>query len=207
MERLPTDYVFVATDASKHKTAWVELPTRPVNKEDLERLQTAFVGTIWDVAVADPLWHIFYKELEAAGWAVEVMAQRYPGRLIVLATDNSAVYYLLLRGFTGVEAAIPMLDAIKHHLAENHCKLLPVMISGLQQIADCPTRDAPFEWGRLEATSHHLRAAVCGGGRSMHDWGSKRPRSVEERTRVEEAPKEILEEAEAFEERHNDDDI
>ena len=205
-ERAPTEYVFVATDASKYKTAWVELPTQKVTPADLDRLKASFVGTLWDVAPADHTWHIFYKELEAAVWAVQVMSIRYPGKLIVLATDNSAVYYLLLRGFTGVEAAIPMLDALKHHLAESGCKLLPVMISGLQQIADCPTRDAPFEWSRLEATWCHLNATVSGGGRRMHEWGSKRPRSVEERTQVEEAPEEILNEAYAFQDRYNSDD-
>ena len=54
----------------------------------LEILKTAFLGTLWDVAPADPLVHIFYKELEAVVWAVEVMALRYPGKVIVLATDN-----------------------------------------------------------------------------------------------------------------------
>ena len=139
-------------------------------------------------------------------WAVEAMALRYPGKLIVLATDNSAVFFLLLRGFTGVEAAIPMLDKIKIHLAENGCKILPVLIPGLQQIADCPTREAPFEWDRLEATWRHLHAVVNGGGRMMHEWGRKRPRTTEERTRVQEAPSEILNEADAFQSRYESDD-
>ena len=206
VERAPTEYVFVATDASKWKTAWVEVPTQKVTPADLETLKTAFVGTLWDVAPADPSWHIFYKELEAVVWAVEVMALRYPGKVIVLATDNSAVFFLLLRGFTGVEAAIPMLDKIKIHLAENGCKILPVLIPGLQQIADCPTREAPFEWDRLEATWRHLHAVVNGGGRMMHEWGRKRPRTTEERTRVQEAPSEILNEADAFQSRYESDD-
>ena len=202
----PTEYVFVATDASKWKTAWVELPTQRVTMEDLKRLKTAFAGTSWDVAEANPLWHIFYKELEAVVWAVEVMALRHPGKLIVLATDNSAVFYMLMRGFTGVEAAIPMLDEIKRHLSENGCQLLPVLISGSQQIADCPTRNAEFEWSRLEATWLHLHAVVNGGGRKLHEWGLKRPRTIEERTRVQEAPDEVLMEDDAFQARYESDD-
>ena len=202
----PTEYVFVATDASKWKTAWVELPTQRVTMEDLKRLKTAFAGTSWDVAEANPLWHIFYKELEAVVWAVEVMALRHPGKLIVLATDNSAVFYMLMRGFTGVEAAIPMLDEIKRHLSENGCHLLPVLISGSQQIADCPTRNAEFEWSRLEATWLHLHAVVNGGGRKLHEWGLKRPRTIEERTRVQEAPDEVLMEDDAFQARYESDD-
>ena len=64
-------------------------------------------------------------------------------------------------------------------------------------MADCPTRSASLCGIRMVLTHGHLEAAVKGGGRTLHDWSQKRPRDMDERVRVEEAPIERTREDEA----------
>ena len=191
--------VYVATDASNPLVAWLEITAlmcasvagyvRGVNYD-------------WGPAVGP---HIFYKELQAAAWGIMEMCHRYKGCTIVIATDNAAVFFLLRRGFSGAILAIPHMDMIKEHLLETGNTILPLLIPGVQNVSDSPTRDMELCPDRLKATWAHMVAAASGGSRNVAGWSAKRPRDFAERVLVEEAPEEILLEQEAFESRNDDD--
>ena len=190
--------VYVATDASNPLVSWLEITERTC----------ASVGGFtrgknydWGPAVGP---HIFYKELQAASWGIQEMCFRYKGVTIVIATDNSAVFYLLRRGFSGATLAVPHMEMIKEHLLAAGNTLLPLLIPGIQNVADSPTRKQELCEQRLAATWSHMRTAVSGGSRQIASWSAKRPRDAAERVLIEEAPEEILLEQEAFETRNDD---
>ena len=191
----PHRYVFVATDASKDLVSWVEVDVNlPSDVSGYAR------GLNYDWGPAVGL-HIFVKELQSSSWGIQEMCARYKNVTIVIVTDNSAVYYVLRRGFSGVDIATPHLEMINIHLLENGNVILPVLLSGTLNIGDNPTRGHDLEHARLKATHHSMMAAVRGGSLKLASWSSKRPRSIIERMRIEEAPIEILEEQESFDNR------
>ena len=188
--------VFVAADASKDRVAWVE-----VRKGDGVDAR----GINFDFADADPKVHIFYKELEAAAWALEIMCTRHTNVCIVLATDNSAVFHVLRRMFSGVHGAQVWIEKIKGVLAASGNTFLPVLVPGIQNVADAPTRDRDLEDDRMAWTWGHLNAAVNGGPKHLSGWSIKRPRTEEERVVIEEAPQEVVDDIDAFDHRDMDD--
>ena len=97
------------------------------------------------------------------------------------------------------------MDMIKEHLLETGNTILPLLIPGVQNVSDSPTRDMELCPDRLKATWAHMVAAASGGSRNVAGWSAKRPRDFAERVLVEEAPEEILLEQEAFESRNDDD--
>ena len=131
----------------------------------------------WGPAVGP---HIFYKELQAAAWGIMEMCHRYTGCTIVIATDNAAVFFLLRRGFSGAILAIPHMDMIKEHLLVTGNTILPLLIPGVQNVSDSPTRDMELCPDRLKATWAHMVAAASGGSRNVAGWSAKRPRDFAE---------------------------
>ena len=191
--------VYVATDASNPKVAWAEI-TR-LTCDNVEHFLRG-KNFDWGLAVGP---HIFYKELQAASWGIQEMCWRYSGVTIVIATDNSAVFFLLRRGFSGQLLAIPHMEMIRDHLLASGNSILPILIPGVQNFSDSPTRDMPLDVDRLRATWDHMQAAVSGGSRKVASWSLKRPRDFLERCAIEEAPEEILAEHDAFEGREDED--
>ena len=200
-------FVYVASDASKYKVAWVEIPAlKPLSTASLVRASedTGLLGN-FDFALAVGS-HIFYSELQAAVWAITEMCLRHKGVCIVIATDNSAVFYVLRRGFTGTTEGAPYMEALKLVLRGTGNHVLPVLIPGLQNVADAPTRAYEWDLERFQITWRHLVTAAQGGSRTLFDWGKKRSVNQDERMIYEEAPSEVLDEIDAFDHRDEDDE-
>jgi len=200
-------HIFIATDASQHLVAWMLL-----NSGDC--VDSFKQGYNYDVALAvGP--HIFYKELQAATWGFVEAAVRFYGASIFLATDNAAVYWVLLRMVSGVRLAAVQLDFISQFALSTDTTLSCILIPGVQNCSDSPTRRLPFDQERIDATLRHLFSSASGGARSSLNWGTKRPQSADQRAMIEEipnnfvppraknfvndAPVEIMQEREAFE--------
>ena len=180
MSPTPHRYVFVATDASNDLVSWVQVDLNlPPDVSGYVR----GVNYDWGPAVG---YHIFIKELQSSSWGIQEMCARYKNVTIVIVTDNSTVYYVLRRGFSGVDVATPHLQMIAIHLRENGNNILPVLLSGALNIGDNPTRNNALEYDRLIATHHSMTAAVRGGSLKLSSWTLKRPRSIVERIRIEE---------------------
>ena len=159
--------VFVATDASNPKVAWVEISA--LTCEDVA-LFVRGLNFDWGLAVGP---HIFYKELQAASWGIQEMCAKYTGVTIVIATDNSAVFFLLRRGFSGAVLASPHMEMIKEHLLASGNTLLPLLIPGVQNVSDSPTRDMALDADRLRATWHHMQQAIpCDRSSRSHAQGT-----------------------------------
>ena len=202
--------VFVATDASQRLVAWMEVTATSTCSSYARSFN-------FDVAVAvGP--HIFYKELQAATWGFLEMAIRYHGAHIILATDNAAVYWVIQRMFSAIKLAAEQLEFIMDVRTLTDTDLSVILIPGLQNCADSPSRDFPFNEDRIVATRKHLEAYASGGARTSYAWVSKRHRSAIERetfeeppseksfrkTFADEAPPEIQQEKEAFEDLEED---
>ena len=186
-------YLYLATDANNTTIAWVSLDLeKPHSMPQWTR------GVNYDHRIA-MVAHIFYKELEAATWGVEMFCEAYTQVTIYLAIDNSAVYFVLRRMFSGVPLASDYVERIIVALKKSGNALIPVLIPGVHNVSDSPTRGEPFSLERLQATWQALEAERKGGARRLHSWGEKRPRDMRERMRVEEAPEEVLDEQDAFE--------
>ena len=200
-------FVFVASDASKHLVSWVGIPAKkPLSVKDLVRVTSATgLSGNFDFAVAVGT-HIFYSELQAAVWAIQEMCLRHKGVCIVIATDNAAVFHVLRRGFTGTAEGAPYMEVLKKSLQGTGNSILPVLIPGLQNVADAPSRGFDFDLERFQITWKHLVTAAQGGSRKLFDWGKKRHVHDEERTAYEEAPAEVLDELDAFDHRDDEDD-
>jgi len=187
------NYIFLATDANDTSIAWVNLEKgSPMDMPEWVR------GANYDHRRAI-VAHIFFKELEAATWGIELFCEVHMQVSIFIAVDNSAVFFVLRRLFSGVEKASEYVERITTALKKSRNHLIPVLIPGIHNVSDSPTRGEPFSYGRLEATWQALEAERKGGPRKLHSWGEKRPRDMKERVRVEEAPEEILDEQDAFE--------
>ena len=176
-------------------------------------LKTFSKGTDFDFGATEGK-HIFFSELQAATWAIIEVCKTHQNAIIVIATDNSAVFHVLRRGFSGVKAASDTLNLLKEAMRGTGNVFHPVLIPGLHNVADCPTRNSSLCAKRMILTHGHLEAAVKGGGRTLHDWSQKRQRDMDERVKVEEspiertredeAPAEILDEEDAFLQRDED---
>jgi len=189
-------FVFAASDASSIKVGYVILGReRPTSVPDSANVFAAkAVGS-----------HIFFKELQGAAWAITDLAIQNPGTTIVLAIDNSALFYVLRRGFTSTTEGRPTIQFISQLLKETGCELLPVLIPGLQNVSDAPSRDEPLDLARTQATWRALYAATYGGSRHLMNFGGKSPRDYLERRLAEEAPREVLDELDAFDFKETDD--
>jgi len=172
--------VFVATDASQFLVAWMTI-TSASNA-------SSYVKSVsYDVAVAvGP--HIFYKELQAATWGFLEMALMYFGAHIFLATDNAAVYWVLMRMFSAIRLAAVQVEFICDVITLTDTLLSPILIPGIQNCSDCPSRGFDMDQDRIDATRRHLFAMSNGAARTSFSWHSKRHRSVEEREVLEEPP-------------------
>jgi len=191
-------FIFVASDASKKKIGYVRLPiARPTSlpvPEDVH--QGAAQGS-----------HIFYSELQAATWAILDLCMLHPGSMIVLAVDNSALFYVLRRMFTSTEEGRPYVEIIQQVLEDTTCDMLPVLIPGDQNVADGPSRDQEITEARTLATWRALYAAAYGGSRHLVNFGGKHPRDALERLLHEEAPVDVLDELDAFDQKDEDGEL
>ena len=193
----PRKYVYVAADASKDKVAYVMIPTQCPSEEEMEHyLKNFSKGTDYDFGATEGK-HIFFSELQAATWAIIEVCKNNQNSIIVMATDNSAVFHVLRRGFSGVKEASNTLKLLKEAMLGTGNSIHPVLIPGIHNVADCPTRNADLCGKRMVLTHGHLEAAIKGGGRMLQSWSEKRPRGMDERVRVEEAPIERTREEEA----------
>lgn len=189
-------YVFAASDASSKKVGYVILPLeRPLHIPEKDQIFSAIAtGT-----------HIFYKEFQGATWAIVEMCICSPGSTIVLALDNSALFYVLRRGFTTTIEGRPYMEMIKTIQKETNCDLLPVLIPGTQNVSDGPSRDEAVTYERTLSTWRALYAATYGGSRHLVNFGGKNPRDCIERRLCEEAPEDVLNELDAFDMREDND--
>ena len=189
----PRTFTFAASDASSLKVGYVVLGLEKPSSLPTRVYSAPAVGS-----------HIFYKELQGATWAIIDLCCEYPNTTIVIAVDNSALFYVLRRGFTTTEEGRPNIHLIHEVLAQTGCDLLPVLIPGDQNVSDAPSRDLPLSLVRAQATWRALYAAAFGGSRHLMNFGGKSPRDFLERRVIEEAPEEILDELDAFDNRHAD---
>ena len=74
--------------------------------------------------------HIYFKEMEAARVAVEWACVRFPGHVVVLATDNMAVFWAKKRGYIQVKGAQEDVRRINSALEEAGCELEAVLVPG-----------------------------------------------------------------------------
>ena len=193
----PRKYVFVAADASKSKVAYVKIPTLCPGEDEIESWLKSFIrGEDFDFGNTEGK-HIFFSELQAATWAIIEMCKTHKDVVIVIATDNSAVFHVLRRGFSGVKSASDSLKLLREAMQGTGNSFHPVLIPGVHNVADCPTRDAKLCGIRMALTHAHLEAAVQGGGLTLNGWKDKRQRDMDERVRIEEAPSERTREDEA----------
>jgi len=186
-------YLYLATDANNENLAWVMLEKdKPIQMPSWVR------GQNYDHRTAIKA-HIFFKELEASTWAIEIFCDVYQNVMMYLAVDNSAVFYVLRRLFCGAPLAECYVERIKAALKKSNNGMIPILAPGKHNVADCPTRGEAFSLERLQATWCALEAERSGGARNLYDWSQKRPREMKERMGIEEAPEEILDEQYAFE--------
>ena len=164
-------HVWMASDASDSKMAIVHLA------EDGAR-------------VPIPVWceepkarHIYFKEMEAARAAVEWACARFPGHVVVLATDNMAVFWAIKRGYTQVKGAQEDVRRINRALDGAGCELEAVLVPGKWNVADQPSRGVDMCIKNEEATRRVIREALAGKSRVLCDWDGKLGESREDRER------------------------
>ena len=76
--------------------------------------------------------HIYFKKMEAARAAIEWACENVPGHVVVLATDNMAVFWAIKRGYTQVTGAQEDVYRINRVLREKKCELEAVLVGTLR---------------------------------------------------------------------------
>jgi hypothetical protein len=124
--------VYVASDASDDKGAWVRLHSSSDHG----------VMESWDES---PDVHIFVKELRAAVKAIQALAP-YDGTL-VLAIDNTAAAQVLRNFYSSTMVGRDLAKQAFTHLQEKRSRLIAAGVPGLHNYADGPTRSgAAGQW-------------------------------------------------------------
>ena len=164
-------FVWIASDASDTKMAFVHLadtgprlPKTPWSEPPHER-------------------HIYYKEMEAARAAVEWACLEYPGHVVVLATDNMAVFWAIKRGYTQAKGAQDDVRRINEALHKAGCDLEAVLVPGKWNVADQPSRGALLCPDNERHTRRVIQEALSGKSRLLCEWASKLGEGREEKER------------------------
>ena len=154
-------YVWMASDASDTTMAFVHL-------------------TPEGASLPTPAWHedakarhIYFKEMEAARAAVEWACHQFPGHVVVLATDNMAVFWAIKRGYTQVKGAQEDVRRINKALHEARCELEAVLVPGKWNVADQPSRGAAICPNNELATRRVMEEALAGKSRILCEWSTK----------------------------------
>ena len=127
--------------------------------------------------------HIYFKEMEAARAAVVWACANFPGHVVVLATDNMAVFWAIKRGYTQVKGAQEDVQRINAALHEAGCDLEAVLVPGKWNVADQPTRKADLCPDNEKRTRRVIEEALTGRSRLLCDWSIKLGESKEEKER------------------------
>ena len=107
----------------------------------------------------------------------------FPGHIVVLATDNMAVFWAIKRGYTQVKGAQEDVQRINAALFEAGCDLEAVLVPGKWNVADQPSRDADLCPENEQHTRRVIQEALSGRSRLLCDWSRKIGESKEERER------------------------
>ena len=118
--------------------------------------------------------HIYYKEMEAARAAVEWACGKFPGHVVVLATDNMAVFWAIKRGYTQVKGAQDDVRRINAALHQAGCDLEAVLVPGKWNVADQPSRGVDLCPENEKSTRRVIHEALSGKSRTeLSDWRAK----------------------------------
>ena len=127
--------------------------------------------------------HIYFKEMEAARAAVVWACANFPGHVVVLATDNMAVFWAIKRGYTQVKGAQDDVQRINAALFEAGCDLEAVLVPGKWNVADQPSRGVDLCPENERHTRRMIQEALSGKSRVLCDWSRKLGESKEEKER------------------------
>ena len=127
--------------------------------------------------------HIYFKEMEAARAAIEWACVNFPGHVVVLATDNMAVFWAIKRGYTQVKGAQDDVKRINRALNESKCELEAVLVPGKWNVADQPSRGASLCRDNEKATRRVIGEALAGKSRMLCDWAGKLGETKQEKER------------------------
>ena len=128
--------------------------------------------------------HIYFKEMEAARAAIEWACEKFPGHVVVLATDNMAVFWAIKRGYTQVLGAQDDVRRINAALNKGACELEAVLVPGKWNVADQPSRGVDLCPKNERSTRRVINEALSGMSRAeLCDWRTKLGESRDERAR------------------------
>jgi len=147
----PRQVVRMASDASKHFTAFVVLAESGLCKDCVSFPQDALPGKI-----------IFLLELHGAKRAIVFASKHHKGKRLYLAVDNKGVYHALRKGFSLVPEAEADFDDIQHAIESGDLEVIPVFVPGICNVADSPTRHHMLSKRRLRDTLAYIQAVEKG---------------------------------------------
>lgn len=155
--RLPPNFnevIHVASDASDDYGGWLTFQSDG-------QIDTDSIRTVkWNSKMRPA--HIFLKELLAAVLAIEdVLTKHSDVRVIRIAVDNMAAGFCLRRMYSNNQQALKLLIRIHAQLGE-HITLDIVNVRGVDNAADCPSRNAVLEEHRNTATWREFVASATG---------------------------------------------
>ena len=124
------------------------------------------------------------KEWSPSARAAVVWAcANFPGHVVVLATDNMAVFWAIKRGYTQVKGAQDDVQRINAALFEAGCDLEAVLVPGKWNVADQPSRGVDLCPENERHTRRMIQEALSGKSRVLCDWSRKLGESKEEKER------------------------
>lgn len=145
----PSRRIFACSDASLEKIAFVFLD---------EKIEDCI--SFFDRVTNHD--HIYLLELEAARFCIEFCANKHPDTELWLAIDNKAVFHAMRRKFSLEAKAAKEFLRIERVLKESNIAVIPVLIRGVDNLADCKTRGKRLSNRRFRRTWEVLRAATEG---------------------------------------------
>jgi hypothetical protein len=149
--------VFFASDAELEGLGVVDL-------SDREKQSVRF----WRARVSNTE-HIFFREMEAALWAIELALQVYgDGIAIHLAVDNTAAVHCLRRMHSTTRTGSMIVKRVDFLLQAHSATLTVVGVRGIDNVADCPSRGSDsLQPKRIDATLSVFRDFLSGRGKTQ----------------------------------------
>jgi len=140
---------FTCSDASMEKVAFV------IMEDSTSKCISSFAH-VTDIS------HIYLLELKAARMCIEFCSSQFPNSEIWIAIDNKAVYHAMRRRFSLEPRAAAEFLLIEAALEAGNISLIPVLIRGVDNLADCKTRGKRLSERRFRRTWETLVAATEG---------------------------------------------
>ena len=138
----------IASDASGSREGWIFMERQARGQHEVLRDCT-------HTAVIPSSGHIYMKEMRAACSSVLAFFARFPdAECVVLAVDNSAVYWGLYQGYTTHVEGKGCIDSLADVLPRVH----PILVVSGDNPSDCPSRD---EYGDFAPRCRRLLRAVA----------------------------------------------